>query len=685
MEIINSSIGSVQKSIPLWHLFGIFLFSALLSVQCLAQVPNFFKEDFVEQAAAQAQLVDEDWLEFEDVLLARKAININQVREEEMESWGILTPWQIQQFINYRRLLGDFIHVNELQAVPGWHPALIKMVVPFFKIRPENNFWDGKKKLNVQTSLRSTGLPVFLTASDSSVNNWVGDNFRLILQTRLELAGWKGGFVAKKDPGEPLWKKGFRKGFDFYGFHVYWQGKGFIKSLTVGDYAVSLGQGLIHWQAMSLRKTGELLFVKRQSPVIKPHRGGGEFNFHRGLAIQLKHNNLLVTSFLSRRKLSASLSYDSLKVPMGVRSINSSGYHRTLQEMGSKNKLTEWIVGIRVARHYRKFDVGINGIHYEYNLPLEQGEFPYQFFKITGRNWQNASIDFSFTHQNAHFFGELAIDKRGQKALLAGVIFSADAKIDVAAVVRALPKDFQSRYANAFTENTSPTNEFGIYCSITVRATSQLHFNLYNDFYQFPWLRHQISMPSLGRDHYLQATYKPSKTTLLSIRFRQEQILKDPSSKRIEIPFPGLEKTGKSSVRIHLEVERKIQIRFRMEILSIKRLLSTVEERSLPELERGFLCYWETNHSFPRRAMKIGVRIQYFDTDSYDSRIYAFLPNPGAPSTVSASYGKGFLAGTYLTKKLKNRLLFNLNLLVKNPTPAGGIRLFPGVGMALDL
>lgn len=677
----------VRKSISFGKLLEILLLLALFSGQCLAQVPNFFTEDFAEQAANQAQLLDEDWQEFEDGFLAKKAININQVQEEEMHSWGVLTPWQIRQFINYRKLFGKFIHVNELQAVPGWYPELIKMLVPYLKVQQETIFFERKKKWNVQSSFRSAGLPVFLNATDSTANNWLGDSFRLLFQTRLEFAGWKAGLTAKKDPGETLWKKGIAKGFDFYGFHVHWQGNGIVKSFALGDYTVNLGQGLIHWQAMALRKSGELLWVKRQSPVIKPHRGGGEFNFHRGFATQLQYKNILLTTFFSRRNLTASLSYDSVGIPFGVRSISSSGYHRTSQEIGAKNNLTEWIVGFRIARHHQKLDWGINGLSYVYSLPLERGVSPYQLFKINGRSWQNASVDFSFTHKNAHFFGELAIDKQGQKAVLAGVILSADKKVDLAVVLRALSKEFQSMYANAFTENTSPTNEVGVFCSMAIRPTSQLQFNFYNDFYQFPWLRYQISMPSMGRDHYMQATYKPSKTTTFLVRIRKEQKPEDPSSTRILTPFPPLEVAAKSSVRVHLEKEiaRHFQIRFRMEMLSVRSLSSTFEGRKSPELERGFLCYWETNHFFPQRAAKLGLRVQYFDTDSYKSRIYTFLPSPGASSTVSASYGKGFLAGLYLSKKLKNKWLFNLSLLVKNPSPRGGSPIFPGARVVYDL
>lgn len=655
---------------------------------CFAQINSNVNEEMAELLATQSQFSDQDWQDVEEGVVDKLGVDINSITEDEMGSWGLLTPWQVQQFFAYRKLLGNFIHVNELQAVPGWYPALIKKLLPLLKLSQPAFSFIAIKKFTLQPSITATSLPFFGSAPDStSAGNWLGDRSRLLLQLRAELAGIKMGVTAKKDPGEPLWKKGIQKGFGYYGFHGFWQGEGLLKTIAIGDYTVNLGQGLIHWQTMSLRKSGELLWIKKQSPVIKPHRGAGEFNFHRGVSTQLQLKNWELTLFLSSRRLTASISYDSARGAKHFYSINTSGYHRSYKELAAKNNLGERIGGIRIARKRQKFSWGINGISYQYSLPWGRGSSPYQLFRIEGSNWQNASIDFSITHKNAHVFSELAIDKRGEKALLAGILLSPAPIVDLAFVWRALSKEYQSLYTTAFTENTIPSNETGLFLMVSLRPSPLLQLTFYNDFFQFPWLRYQVSMPSKGRDHYIQATYKPSRNTIFTLRLRQEQKPEDPTASTMPFPFPSMKAPVKSASRFHLEknISRQFQLRFRLEMLHLKNLVDSADTNLKRDLETGYLSYWETRHVFPRLGVKCIFRVQYFDTDSYKSRIYSFLSDPGSSFSVSASYGKGFLVGAFVSKKLKNNILINLSLLLKSSAEGVGSAFFSGLRFGWNL
>jgi hypothetical protein len=678
----------IRKVFRVWLLMLALIGLCFWNSPCYAQINPIATEEMAELLAAQSQFSDQDWQDLQESLLDKSGIDINSIDEEEMRSWGLFTPWQLQQFFAYRKLLGNFIHVNEMQAIPGWHPVLIKMLLPHLKISQPVFSFRARKKFTLQPSLRTTGLPFFGSAPDStSGSKWLGDRTRLFLQFRAEVAGIKMGITAKKDPGEPLWKKGIQRGFGYYGFHGFWQGKGLLKTVAIGDYTVNMGQGLIHWQTMSLRKSGELLWIKRQSPVIKPYRGGGEFNFHRGLATQLRLNKWELTGFISARKLTANISYDSSHVAQYFSSINTSGYHRSYKELASKNNLREQIGGIRIARQYQNFNWGINGVYYQYSLPWVRGSSPYQLFSIKGSHWKNASVDFSITLKNAHFFSELAIDKRGKNALLAGVILSVDAKLDLALVWRALSKEYQSLYANAFTENTIPSNETGLFLIVSLRPNPQLQVTVYNDFYQFPWLRYQVSMPSKGREHYFQATYQPSKNSVFILRLRQEQKQEDPSASSLTSPFPPLRAPIKTAARFHVEkkISREFQLRYRLEMLYLKNSFNTIEDGHRVESERGYLSYWETSHQFNRLGTKCSFRVQYFDTDSYKSRIYSYLSDPGSSFSMSASYGKGFLIGVFVSKKLKNNWLCNVSLLLKKSKETANSQLFPGIRLGWNL
>ena len=53
------------------------------------------------------------------------------------------------------------------------------------------------------------------------------------------------GFTMEKDAGEEFFKGKQSTGFDFYSAHCYIRNLGILKSLAIGDYHVSFGQGLI--------------------------------------------------------------------------------------------------------------------------------------------------------------------------------------------------------------------------------------------------------------------------------------------------------------------------------------------------------------------------------------------------------------------------------------------------------
>ena len=60
-------------------------------------------------------------------------------------------------------------------------------------------------------------------------------------------------------------------------------------------------------------------------------------------------------------------------------------------------------------------------IYYNFSLPIQKRNEPYNLYAISGKNWYNFSIDYSYTYKNLHFFGEAAADKNFNKAFVNGL------------------------------------------------------------------------------------------------------------------------------------------------------------------------------------------------------------------------------------------------------------------------
>jgi hypothetical protein len=92
---------------------------------------------------------------------------------------------------------------------------------------------------------------------------------------------------------------------------------------------------------------------------------------------------------------------------------------------------------------------------------MEKRNEPYNRFAFSGQEALKASIDDSDTFKNAYFFGELVVDRRGQKAVVQGLMVSPDRGVNLSLRYRNLPKGYQHPFGKAFTENTLPSTERG--------------------------------------------------------------------------------------------------------------------------------------------------------------------------------------------------------------------------------
>jgi len=403
---------------------------------------------------------------------------------------------------------------------------------------------------------------------------------------------------------------------------------GIIKSLAIGDYTVNLGQGLIQWQSLAFEKSPEVMAIKRQAPVLIPYRSAGEFYFNRGIGITLQKGKIETTFFASYKKISGNIVNDS---SVHFTSLLTSGYYRTLSEMADKNKITLASVGGNIRYQVSSLKIGVNTVVHHFDIPFQKRDEPYNLYAISGKKIFNSSIDYSYTYKNVHLFGEAAIDKNLHKAFINGALISVDPKVDLSIFYRNIQKQYQSLFGNAFTENNSPVNEKGIYTGLLLRPVTGWQLNAYTDFFKFPWIKYLVNAPTNGFDYLVQLNYQPNKSFGMYLRFRNQNKPTDSSgSGAIYYPADQL----KQNFRLHLfqQLSQRLSINNRVELLWFNHRLKTKEH--------GFLSYMEAQYEWKR--VGANVRVQYFETNSYDSRVYVYESDVLYSFSIPAFYDKGF-------------------------------------------
>lgn len=563
-------------------------------------------EDHAELLAARE---DETELQETELLKSvnRGIVFINEADASTISVLNILSENQVESFLKYRERFGKLLSKYELQAIPGWDIETIRKILPYLSFELyENPGFKNILKDGTSTLLVRNGGTVF-RKKDST---FAGAGNRLLIKYQYRYPKKMNfGILAEKDVGEKMMIKKFQL-FDFYSGHIEWNDLNkHFKKIVAGDYTVNFGQGLIQWQGFGFGKGGGIATVKKQGESIDSYHGANEFNFHRGLAAMTRFKKMESTFFVSKRLHDGNFDGDSIS------SIIISGLHRTASEIKSRKSFSLLTAGLNIAYKFRQGIVGLNSVVYKFDHVYSKRELPYNLYAIREDQWRNLSMDYSYTYKNMHFFGEVAIDKRNNPAVLSGVILSLHKFADLNLVYRNISPGFQSLFSRALTENTAVNNESGLYMNCSVKW-KKFVFDFYGDHFYFPWTKFSVDAPSSGWEYGFQFKWSPSRTIELINRIRIEEKYNQVTGENYTAK---ISRNLKHSFRSHLNytINKDQVIKMRFETTAIS---NPIEKNK----RSGFLAYAEMQNRISSLNIMIVSRFQYFDTDDFDTRIYAY-------------------------------------------------------------
>lgn len=621
----------------------------LITVKATAQVTETLTS-ITEQQLENITENSED-LETEDdsylqqmVEYLKNPVQLNYADVAQLNELRILTPVQIQNFILYRTLVGKLIDLYELQAVPGWDINTIQKIRSYINVSLQvsavetikQRIKKGEHSILLRASQALEKSKGYLLDSSTATNFYPGSPQKILLRYKYSYKNlFQYGIVAEKDAGEQFFKGKQKQGFDFYSAHIFLRKTGIVKSLAIGDFTVNLGQGLTQWQSLAFKKSADVVNIKREGEALRPYNSAGEINFHRGLGITLAKRNWQVTVFGSYRNIDANLVADTLQSQDDfISSLQTSGYHRTKSETDDKSVQKQLAFGGNISYQYKRLHLGVNGIHYKFRLPLKKSSDPYNLYALSGNNFGNYSFDYSYTFKNLHLFGEAAFTSKFDKAFVYGLLISASSKTDLSLLYRNISPSYQSLYTYAFTESTYPTNEKGLYAGISIRPNNIWRIDAYADFYKFPWLRYRVDAPSSGSDYLVQLSYKPGKQLEIYSRYHCESKAINVNPNQL-VTSPVVRQPRKNwRTQVSYKLNAAVTLRNRTELIWF-------DNKGVQE-EQGFLIYFDFLYKPMMKPYSGNIRLQYFETDGYNSRLYAYENDVLYSFSIPVFYDKGY-------------------------------------------
>jgi hypothetical protein len=594
------------------------------------------------QLEANAEMQEDDYEDdaepFRLAALRRHRIAINEADENQLKELPFLHELQIQRFLQYRRQLGKLVDLYELQAVPGWDIETIRQVLPYITLGREKDLlkdFSKRAKEGAHLFLLRAGKQLeasagFEAADSLKTNRFAGSPWRLMMRYQYNYKNqFQYGILGDKDAGEQFFKGAQSTGFDHYSFHVFARKVWHFKSIALGDFAVNMGQGLIHWQGTGFSKSTAVLSIKKQGYQLRPYTSSGEFNFHRGLATEFGKNKWSVLLFLSSRRFNANIGNDT------VSSLLTSGLNRTPSELLDRRTLKANIGGVSVSYKLFKGQFAVNAIHYQFSQPFQKKDEPYNLYAFRGTRLTNISMDYSYTYNNIHVFGEVAVDHGLNHAQIHGMLAGIDPRIDVSLVYRRFAREYQSMFSKAFAEASAPTNEAGFYIGLSTRPVAGVRIDAYADAFQFPWLRFRMDAPSGGSEYLVQLTYTPTKKIEFFSRYRAENKMQNaPAGTSV---LPAMSRINRINWRTQLAVQlnNTWRIKHRLEFSRYR-----VDNANA---ETGFISFVDIGYKpMMKKQLSGSARVQYFDTDGFNSRVFAFENDLPFSYSVPFYYEKGF-------------------------------------------
>lgn len=553
-------------------------------------------------------------------------ININTAKEEELRDLFLLNEIQINGFLQHRQTFGNFLSIYELQSIPSWDMITIKNVTPFlqceiapvdFNLDFRDAFRNGTSTLFLKGKRILEKRAGFIPDANG-YKPYVGDPNHLYVRYRYEYGqSLKTGFTMEKDPGEKLFGEGSKYGFDFYSFFAY--AKDINKTFNIvslGDFAVSMGQGLILHNDFGTGKSSFVMNVKKAGRSLRPYSSVNEVNFFRGGGTVINiARNLQTMVFASYKPIDASVDRDTIENTDfdSFGSIRFDGYHRTATEIANKNSIHQTNFGTKVQYKVRDFKLALNGLYTGFDAALIRDQNLYRKYLFAGKTLVNASIDYSYRWQNLTFFGESAVSDNGGKANIHGLLMGLDRRLDVSLVYRNYDPDYQVLNANAFAEASQPINEKGFYLGIELRPFKNISFSSYADVWSNPWANYRRDGPTDGKEFFIKMSYVQKRKLDFYIQYRYEQKQVN-SNNEVIIDYPEYQTLQRLRFHFGYKLTKEWELRDRAEFSFFNKASKS----------NGFLAFQDVIYKPIASHFSMTARYAIFDINSYDARIYAY-------------------------------------------------------------
>lgn len=617
------------------------LLCLLTAIAAQAQVPTEELENKIETIAEGNEENNTDLIQLaENVqLLLNNPIPVNFATKNDLAQIPYLNIFQIANLLRYRDETGPLYGDFELKAIKGFDETTIAQIKPFLSfatqakipnLKPENIYRYSHHNLLARSIF---DLQTRAGYKQEATSPYLGNPGNYYLRYRGSYKNnLSAGFTAQQDPGEPFGGPLQNSAIDFLSGHLALQNYGKLKTLIVGDFQAEFGQGLALWSSLAFGKGAETVEIKRYARGFRPFTGAEENRFLRGVASTWQLQNFELSAFYSNKLVDANpKDTDSSLNAINVSSLQTSGLHRTKNELAGKDGNRLQMMGANLNWSFKQFEAGVSVLNHQLELPLVEAGQLYQKFRFSGKQLTNASAHFNYLFLDLNIFGEFAFSDNGHGAQSIGFQSHPAEALYATVLFRNINKAYQFLYNAPFAESGN-NGEQGAYFGVLWQLNTNWQLSSYIDFYRFNWPRFRADAPSQGQDYLAQLDWQGSRWFAAYVRLRHESREMNANH---HTRIPGLALEQRSSLRLHFVYNLGRQWR-----LSSRYEGSWFSE--VAKTEQGAVIFQDIRYTFKRVPLRLTSRFALINTPSFDTRIYAYENDLTYAFSIPPYYGQSY-------------------------------------------
>lgn len=567
--------------------------------------------------------------------LSEEKIDLNAATFEELGQLFFLKEYQRDNIIYQRERFGPYCSEAELLTIPGISVGDAERILAFAYIKPYKiTYGDTKRnKFALLTRIQRTYPKAkgFTAKNDTTDAAFLGSPYKTLIRAKGNIHNKVSyGIVAESDAGEPTFSHGIST-FDFLsGYIAVTPKERIVREVILGNYTARFGQGAGIWTGTSYDMSSIQSSVTKYGNRLKPSTSANEYDYLRGIAIELGSENIKVDGFFSHTDNDASIILDN-DSSYYVTTIQTSGLHRTTTELKNRNTLQQIITGAVFTHVNNKHHISVGFNHWHSSVKIgDKGEL-YRKYVPHNDNIGTLHADYRYYIRKVMIYGEGVHQSTGAFAIIQGV----DAELGSNTLTIAY-RHFDRKYYNhnqhPFSRATHPGGETGLYLGLLMSPSANTNILANVNVYRNNWLQYLKPCPTNGYRARVNITHTINDDNTISLRLRNEKY-EDSYIKNRGIVTP----IQKQNFRVTWTSSPNEHLRF----------TSAVEATKFSQKECRSEGFWGSEQITAKLdKISCSVLLGHFDTDDYNSRIYHSLPDVASSMSIPAFSGRGIVTAT---------------------------------------